>query len=559
MSLKLISIGNGLKKATITPIIISPSLDWTENNELTMSFISSSFSSDGNDLLHVSSDWELSKSLHFEVLAASSYEDTVNKTSWTPPVLDHYTMYYVRVRYRDSRLGLGEWSNPKSFRTKAVVLGKPSVSYPTQGQAEVPTSLTLTSSAFRAIDSSVVLLKSSQWEFYGSADMSTLLRQVESTGTNNCTIAGLTRGQVYFVRVRHMGTSGTVSDWSDLVNFTVTSDIILSQLQKITSTNPKQYGFFGASVALSGDKSLLVIGESDMGYTGYGAGSVYTYVKSNGTWVQQGRTTASDASNGDRFGSSVALSGDGQVMLVGSPKDDDRGADSGSVYFFTRSGNSWVQRSKLTAADASQYDNFGSSVSLSSDGQAALVGSYYDNGKGSVYFFTRSDLTWTQRARFEASDAASQDEFGVSVAISGDGQTAFVGARYDDDRFANSGSVYVFTRSGNTWTQQRKINPSDAAQNDLFGSGVALSYDGSVALIGSEQDDDKGSDSGSVYVYTKSGSTWKQRRKLTANDAQVETKFGSSVTVSSDGSLVAIGAPWDRTKGTGAGAVYIFG
>lgn len=559
MSLKLILVGDGLQKSVVVPTIIFPGLDSTENNELTMSFISSPFSSDGNDLAHVSSDWELSKSPHFDVLAASSYEDTVNKTSWTPPVLDHYTMYYVRVRYRDSRLGLGEWSNPKSFKTKAVALEKPSITYPTQGQAKVPTSLTLTSSAFRTLDNPAVVLKSSQWEFYSSADMSTLLRQVESAGTNNCVIAGLTRGQVYFVRVRHIGTSGTVSDWSDLLNFSVTSEIVFSQLQKITLDDAQLHDWFGTSVALSGDKSLLVVGAPGRGDAGHDTGSVYTYVNSNGTWVQQSRTVASDPASNDQFGNSVALSGDGQVMLVGSWKDDDRGSESGSVYFFTRSGNSWVYQSKLTGADTSSNDGFGSSVSLTSDGQAALVGSYFDNGRGSVYFFTRSGLTWSQKARFVASDGASQDQFGIGVAISGDGQTALVGANYDDDGFNNSGSVYVFTRSGNTWTQQAKLTAGDRAASDLFGTSVALSYDGSVALIGSEADDDKANDSGSVYIFTRSGSTWTQRRKLTANDSQAEVSFGRSVSISSDSSLVAVGRSYDRSRGTATGAVFIFG
>jgi hypothetical protein len=160
---------------------------------------------------------------------------------------------------------------------------------------------------------------------------------------------------------------------------------------------------------------------------------------------------------------------------------------------------------KLTASDGVASDRFGCSVSLSGD--TALIGAEdeYDSLylSGSAYVFTRSGTTWTQQAKLTAADAAAGDYFGSSVSL--DGDTAFIGAYYGGDNGVDSGSAYVFTRSGTTWTQQAKLIASDGTYNDRFGSSVSL--EGDTALIGAYFDDDNGDNSGSVYVFTKEGGT----------------------------------------------------
>ena len=207
--------------------------------------------------------------------------------------------------------------------------------------------------------------------------------------------------------------------------------------------------------------------------------------------------TASDGAEGDSFGNSVAL--DGDTALVGAYRDNDRGLSSGSAYFFTRSGGLWTQQQKLTASDGAEGDSFGNSVAL--DGDTALVGAYIDDDRGSesgsAYFFTRSGGVWTQQQKLTASDGAEGDSFGSSVAL--DGDTALVGAYGDDDLGSNSGSAYIFTRSGGVWTQQAKLTALDGAAWDSFGYSVAL--DGDTVLVGANGDDDLGSNSGSVYFF----------------------------------------------------------
>jgi len=248
--------------------------------------------------------------------------------------------------------------------------------------------------------------------------------------------------------------------------------------------------------------------------------------------------TASDGGGGDSFGFSVAISGD--YALVGAYGDDvGANSDQGSAYVFVRSGSSWTLQAKLTASDGATSDDFGNSVAISGD--YALVGAYADDvgansNQGSAYVFVRSGSSWTQQARLTASDGAASDLFGISVAISGD--YALVGANGDNSGAnLNQGSAYVFVRGGGTWTQQARLTASDGAAFDSFGNSVALS--GDYALVGASFDDvGANSDQGSAYVFVRSGSSWTQQAKLTASDGAAFDSFGNSVALSGDYALV---------------------
>jgi len=260
--------------------------------------------------------------------------------------------------------------------------------------------------------------------------------------------------------------------------------------------------------------------------------------------------TASDAAVGDQFGTSVSISGD--TAIVGVFGDDDAGSFSGSAYVFVRSGTTWTEQAKLTASDPATLDFFGFSVSISGD--TAIVGasgSVFGSGPGFAYVFVRSGTTWTEQAKLTASDAAAGDFFGFSVSISGD--TAIVGAHGNDDTGSNSGSAYVFVRSGTTWTEQAKLTASDAAAFDNFGFSVSISDD--RAIVGARLDDDAGGNSGSAYIFDFDGTSWTQT-KLTASDAAAGDQFGRSVSISGDRAIV--GALLDDDAGGNSGSAYIF-
>jgi hypothetical protein len=277
------------------------------------------------------------------------------------------------------------------------------------------------------------------------------------------------------------------------------------------------------------------------------------FTRTDNTWTQQAKLHAIDAEEGDNFGYSVSL--DGDTAIIGAYYDDDNDLNSGSAYVFTRSNAIWTQQSKLLASDGTPEDNFGTAVSL--DGDTALIGAPYKNegsylSQGSVYVFTRTDTTWTQEAKLLSSDGQQNDQFGRRVSLSGD--TALIASWWDDDYDSNTGSAYVFTRIDNTWTQQQKLVASDPTLDDNF--GVSVSLDGDTAFIGSWMDDDKGSDSGSVYIFLRSGTTWTEQCKLHASDGTMQDYFGFAISL--DGDTAIIGAWGDDDGSRTFGSAYVF-
>ena len=329
-----------------------------------------------------------------------------------------------------------------------------------------------------------------------------------------------------------------------------------TQQAKLTAGDGAASDDFGISVAIDGDTALVGAYLDDVGANS-DQGSAYVFTRSGSTWTQEAKLTAGDGAVGDRFGSSVAI--DGDTALVGAYLDD-VGANSnqGSAYVFTRSGSTWTQQAKLTAGDGAFGDGFGGSVAI--DGDTALVGAIDDDvgantDQGSAYVFTRSGSTWTQEAKLTAGDGAASDYFGYSVAL--DGDTALVGASVDAvGANINQGSAYVFTRSGSMWTQEAKLTAGDGAFGDGFGGSVAV--DGDTALVGALYDDlGANSNQGSAYVFTRSGSTWTQEAKLTAGDGAVGDRFGSSVAL--DGDTALVGAYPDAVGGNSyQGSAYVF-
>ena len=261
-----------------------------------------------------------------------------------------------------------------------------------------------------------------------------------------------------------------------------------SQQAKLTADDGAVWDQFGWSVAVSGDTAVIGIN----GYEDKG-GSAYVFVRAaDGTWSQQAKLTADDGTADDRFGRSVAVSGD--TAIIGAANDDDNGANSGSAYVFVRAANgTWSQQVKLTAKDGAAGDIFGRSVSMSGD--TAVIGAIEDDNKGSAYVFVRAtNGTWSQQAKLTAVNGSAHYGFGISVSVSGD--TAVIGAASND---SFKGLAYVFTRVGETWSQQAKLTAADRADDDWFGYSVSVS--GGTAVIGAYNDDDKGIDSGSAYVF----------------------------------------------------------
>jgi len=261
-------------------------------------------------------------------------------------------------------------------------------------------------------------------------------------------------------------------------------------------------------------------------------------------WDQTHKLLGSDGAKDDEFGYSVAVSGN--LAVVGSYQDDDNGSNSGSAYVFDV--NTGQQLFKLRPDDGAIYEYFGNSVAA--NGNIAVIGAYQDddNGdlSGSAYVF---DITTGQQLfKLLPDDGSYGDEFGYSVAVSGN--IAVIGAFRDDDFGSNTGAIYIFDVT--TGQQLFKLLADDSAAHDLFGYSVALS--GNLAVVGAFFDNDNGVDSGSAYVFDVSAG--QQLFKLLPSDGTTDDNFGRSVAVS--GNLAVIGADTDDDNGFRSGSAYTF-
>ncbi len=401
-----------------------------------------------------------------------------------------------------------------------------------------------------------------------------------------------------------------------------------TQQAYVKASNTGAGDWFGYSIALSSDGNTLAVGarfeassSTGIGSTpdelASGAGAVYVFTRSAGTWSQQAYVKASNTGAGDQFGYSVAVSGDGNTLAIGASLEDssttgigsppnESAIDAGAVYVYSRSGTTWTQQAYVKASNTEAGDNFGVSVGLNGDGNTLAVGAWLEDSSttgiggtpnelatdaGAVYVYSRSGTTWTQQAYVKASNTGGGDGFGIAVALSGDGNTLAVGAFLEDssstgigsapnELASGAGAVYVFTRSAGTWSQHTYVKASNTGAGDEFGFSVALSGDGNRLAVGAPLEnssttgigstpDELATDAGAVYVFTRNAGTWSQQAYVKASNTGAGDYFGESISMSGDGNTLAVGASLEDSSTTGigstpnesaidAGAVYLY-
>jgi hypothetical protein len=310
---------------------------------------------------------------------------------------------------------------------------------------------------------------------------------------------------------------------------------------------------FGVSIALSADGNTALVGSPRDAGPCHRArecnaqGSAWVYVRSGSTWTLQARLMGGEEETpSGRFGRGVALSADGSTAIVGAPRD---GFGRGAAWVFTRSGSTWSQQGPKIAgaSDESGEARFGANIALSGEGSTALIAGPGDAaGVGAAWIFERSGSSWTQTgSKLRGTEEVGVAHFGSRVAISADGSTALAGARADN---SGVGAAWVFTRSGASWTQQGGKLTAGPAEigNARFGAGVALSADGSQALIGAPHDNGS---RGAAFLFTRSGNSWASSpQKLTASAEQSRAWLGLSVSLSGSGTMALLGAPRENHK-----------
>ena len=396
------------------------------------------------------------------------------------------------------------------------------------------------------------------------------------------------------------------------------------QVAKLAAWDGGPEDRFGHAVALSGDGTTALLGAPlDENLNGPNSGSAYVFTREGDEWGPAGKLAAADGDVGDQFGAAVALSADGTVALVGAPRDEDPlDSDYGSAYLFALEGGEWRQTAKLVtrtggpllerfgwsvalSADGTRAivgapsggpehngaasifslsgmewslegfltptrrglaDNWGRSVALSNDGRSALVGAFprsrlNDFTPGFVAVYTRDGDVWSQVHTLEPLSSDTPGGFGWTVALAGDGESLLVGAPAETtSNDALAGAGHVFTRSGSDWVRGERLVATDGARNDEFSYAVALSDDGTVALVGARRDDNpRGIEAGGAYMYSRVDGAWTRQVKLLPADGDDGDIFGWSAALSGDGRTVLVGAPLDEDpEGENGGSAYVF-
>jgi len=454
----------------------------------------------------------------------------------------------------------------------------------------------------------------------------------ENQGHNGQSVSMSADGRTLAVGAPHESSAASgnqqdnsVFDAGAVYVFTRTGDSWIQQAY-LKPSNPQSGAEFGHYVALSADGNTLAVSayweaSNATGINGNQkdesipqAGAVYVFARAGATWRQQAYVKASNTGEagtagtfgeGDQFGWSLALSGDGTTIAVGAITEDGGAAgingdqrdnaspSAGAVYVFTRARGAWSQQAYVKPSNLDAGDMFGYSVSLSADGGVLAVGSFDEDGSGrginpapdnrnagsgAVYVFTRAGATWSQQAYLKPGNSEPQDSFGVHVALSDDGATLLAGALDEDcpetgvdprgcendwNSDLSMGAAYVFARTGTTWSQQAFLKPSNTGANDWFGARVALSGDGSTAAIGApfedggargvngRQNDDSASQAGAVYVFTRTGTAWQQRAYVKASNTDAFDEFGSSVALDRRGATLVASARGEDSAARG--------
>jgi hypothetical protein len=338
-------------------------------------------------------------------------------------------------------------------------------------------------------------------------------------------------GRALPTRMRVRGTTVSLDVNATGARYPVRIDPFVQQGSTLTGGGESGNGLFGSGVALSADGNTALIGGSAENNF---EGAAWVFTRSESAWSQEGAKLAPDdaviGTGGLGFGSSVALSADGSTAVVGGPGDNSR---TGAVWVFSRSGSTWSQQGpKLTPSDETGRAVVGLRVAVSADGHTLLAAGDLDNSPaGAVWVFTRSGSTWSQQG--SKLTVPGVGLFGTSVSLSGDGDTALIGGV---EEATNVGGVWVFTRSGSIWSQGQELTaPVHGGQRSSFGQNVALSSDASTAMV-----TELCYGRGAVWVFTRSGAAWTRHQELIDSDHE-DCHFGGSIALSGDGTTALIG------------------
>lgn len=436
----------------------------------------------------------------------------------------------------------------------------PSITSPVTGSTNLSASVSVSATVF-AMNTGADTHLSSDWQVATDSEFTNVVSSSVNDTVNKTswTATGLSPNTSYYVRVRYKGTVYGYGAWSNANTFsTKVSFIPTNESAILTASDKAGNNYFGFSVSVDSDGTRIVVGAYGASAGGFSiAGKAYVFSRSGSNWTEEAILSASDKAANYYFGYSVSINSDGSRIVAGSIyAKSGTISNAGKVYVFSRSGTTWTEEASMSeGANAAAYTNYGRSVMISSDGNRIIVGAASASpsglsGAGRVYIYSRSGTTWTEETVLTASNMSASAYFGRGVAITSDGSRVAIGS-YGASPSATSmaGAVYVFSRSGTTWTQEAILTASDKAANDNLGIGLSINSDGS-RIITTAYNASRNSISsiGKTYVFSRSGSTWSEEAGFLSSDGVANDKFGFYTLMSSTGlfamtSSVQAGSP----------------
>lgn len=500
-----------------------PSIEFPLNDAVKqfkdITFTSSGFASTGGEDIHARTSWELSARPDFSVIVRSAYNSSLYKTTWSVTGLSENTTYYARVKHIGTVFGESLWSRTTAVTTKNG--------------------------------------------FYPQKEISRLLPPVIASDINFGTAVGISGvGTTLISSAPYADNSEGISCGGVFIHSLL--DGIWSEEGAVYPIDAADGQQFGYSISINDYGTVIAIGSPAFNNE---AGAVYVFAKNGNTWAQQALLLASDAANGDRFGYSVTIASNGSTIAIGAPNNDNlKGTNSGAVYIFTANGITWRQQTKILGTIVSNDGGFGTTVALSNDGNILAAGSPKRTvnsalNRGAVSIFTRYNTVWSAGRDIIDINGVANDYFGNTLAVNGNGSLIIIGSSLTDTtRGINSGAAKVYLLTGDEWIFQAQLIPRGIKTNDQFAASLAINYEGTVAIFGAPRTTDVSrTNAGVYYIFTRDGYTWTEKTCIKSSDDYAEAQFGNAVAITADGNTAAVGAFMNNSMFTQkSGAVFIY-
>ena len=441
----------------------------------------------------------------------------------------------------DVYLGVNKEFSKITVRLAGV--NKPKILFPYILDSIVPETFTAYLSAFSSGNGSETCV-STEYQISDKLDFSSNVQSVTATGaiTSKSILSSVVNTEAY-LRARYTGNLTGAGPWSEVIRFMPTNqDQPLHEDSEIRSPDEAPYSYFGSKISVSANGKRLIVTSTVVN----SKGAVYVYEQEGEFWELKQKLQPADLPAGSIFGVAATISNDGEVIAAANSSTASR---AGSVYIYERRDGTWTLTQTILAETSSNLDGFGDALSFSNYGVYLAVGCPYDDttvaNSGCVYLYKRGNAVWELKQKIKQQTPAGGKGYGLSVQLSPDGTYLFVGETSGARVTTTTGAVCIYTRSVEAWSLQVRLTDNAVSENGNFGYQIASNETGDLLAVSATAD----AGGGSVYIYTRSGITWTFQQKLQIGGV-TSGSFGNSIAITPNGNrLIIAGFGYNANNG----------